>query len=228
MRWSVLEAGSKYRLCNESTIYKSDSNRNPKLATARSVFQVRSAARSVTPQWQHPLHDSYLSYSFRCFLKETVVTATNLKYSSRSPKTNRLLANNPLLVGLKRAPLWHGRTLIEEFERKAKYIQSGGRHGAQSKRAWHRRDSASRYGALNLTRGPGKLQLRTTKHDNIDISWSRFFWGKLTSDSDSARRIRSKKAPPKFFPRLFRVAKIFEQICDKFVAVFFNFEASWG
>ena len=72
------------------------------------------------------------------------------------------------------------------------------------------------------------IQLRTTKHNNIDISWSRFFWGKLTSDSDSAHRIRSKKAPPKFFPQLFRVAKIFEQIYDKIVAVFFNFEASWG
>ena len=63
------------------------------------------------------------------------------------------------------------------------------------------------------------LQLWTTKHDNFDILWSGAFWANLSSDLSSARRIRSENAPPKFFPRLFRVAKISGQFCDEIMAV---------
>jgi len=51
---------------------------------------------------------------------------------------------------------------------------------------------------------PPVLQLQTTKHDNFEISWSGFFWDKLTSDSDSAHQNTSKNLSPKFFPRHFR------------------------
>ena len=53
------------------------------------------------------------------------------------------------------------------------------------------------------------VQLRTVKDIKLPSGRTRFFYNKLSSDSDSGSLETSKKPYPKFFPRGFRLAKIF-------------------
>ena len=91
----------------------------------------------------------------------------------------------------------------------------GGEHVVKSwSRVQHRLgqrvDLCQRY-ISKIELEPWQLQLRTAKHNNLDILWSRIFGDKLTSDSDSARQNTSKNISPKFFPCVFRVANFFRQ-----------------